>query len=111
MNEYSLERTPQGKAAKKGNRGQLVEEKYSALWSKKDQQPARVSMGVSQSAEFGSIKVSANVSLVCDQTENSINKAGELAYTKAFELMTDGWRELCAELQEAADQATARQGG
>jgi hypothetical protein len=110
MNDFRVDRVPQVKG-KKGTRGQLVEEKYDALWSKKDQQPARVSMGVSQSAEFGSIKVSANVSLACDQTETAINKAGELAYTKAYELMTDGWNELCADLQAAADQETARQGG
>lgn len=110
MNEYSVDKVPKVKG-KAGTRGQLTGDRYSALWSKKDQQPARVSMGVSQSAEFGSIKVSANVSLACDQTEASINKAGELAYLKAYELMTDGWNELCADLQEAADQETARQGG
>lgn len=110
MNEYSVDKVPKAKG-KTGARGQLVAEPYAALWSKKDQQPARVSMTVSQSAEFGTVKVSANVSLACDQTEDSINKAGELAYRKAYELMTDGWNELCADLQEAADQETARQGG
>lgn len=111
MNECSVNRIPAKVKNKPGTSSQLVEEKYSALWSKKDQQPARVSMTVSQSAEFGCIKVSANVSLACDQNEKAINKAGELAYTKAYELMTDGWRELCADLQEEAAQTAARQGG
>jgi hypothetical protein len=110
MNDFTTERTPKAKG-KSGTRGQLTEDKFTALWSNKELQPARVSISVSQSSDFGAVKVSANVSLACDQSETAINKAGELAFYKAHELMTDGWNELCAELQAAAEQETARQGG
>lgn len=54
---------------------------------------ARVNMGVSESLEFGAVKVSASVTLTCDQNEKKINKAGELAFKKSLELVMDGFRE------------------
>lgn len=54
---------------------------------------ARVNMGVSESMEYGSLKVSASVTLTCDQNEEKINKAGELAFGKSLELIMDGFRE------------------
>lgn len=93
MNRFVMERQPKtGKAV--STMGQLVDNKFSALWKDKTLTPAKVSIGVSQSADFGAIKVSATVTLSCDQNEKTIDKAGELAYHKAYELMMDGWSEM-----------------
>lgn len=74
--------------------GQIVEDKFEALWKKRDVEPARVAVGTSEGMDFGQLKVSVTVSVACDQDEASINKAGELAFYKAIELMRDGWSEL-----------------
>ena len=58
---------------------------------------ARVGMTVGTQYDFGRIKVTAHVELECDQLERAIERAGELAFTKALELMTDGMNVLLAE--------------
>jgi hypothetical protein len=78
----------------KAEAGQLVEDKFEALWKKRDVDPARVAVGVSEGMDYGALKVSVTVSVACDQNESTINKAGELAFYKALELMRDGWGEL-----------------
>lgn len=77
--------------------GQLREDKFEALWTKRDVKPAMVSVGVHEGIDYGAMKVSATVSLNCDQNEPTIDKAGELAFFKALELVRDGWRVLKGE--------------
>jgi hypothetical protein len=61
---------------------------------------ATVSMTVGRSLEYGSVKVTANVSLQCDQDEHTINRAGEMAFRKACEFMNDGFSIVEEEIRE-----------
>jgi hypothetical protein len=72
----------------------LVDDKFDKLWSDKTKKPASISMGVQEGLEYGTQKVSATITLNCDQNEPSINKACELAFYKALEVVRDGWAEL-----------------
>ena len=77
---------------KQSDAGELSEDKYRKLLTKGHSGPiARVNVGYSEATEFGANKVSASVTLECDQTEASINRAAELAYYKAREIVDDGW--------------------
>ena len=79
----------------KSDVGQLKgDDKFEALWKKRDVEPARVAISVAEGMDYGALKVSATVSVSCDQDEKTINKAGELAFYKALELVRDGWGEL-----------------
>ena len=93
MTGFVVERQPKGKK-KSTKTGQLTGDVYAGLRKNKAEDPARVDITVAHSADFGAVKVSASVTLYCDQNEATINKAGELAFTKARELMEDSWREL-----------------
>lgn len=99
MSDCTVERTPGKKTSKV-----LKEDKYKSLITNPTAPSARVNISLSQSAEFGAMKVSASVTLSCDQNESTINRAGGLAYEKAYELLVDGWNELNADMQEAAKQ-------
>lgn len=74
--------------------GQIKEDKFEALWKNRKTDPARVSISVAEGMDYGALKVSATVTVCCDQNEATINKAGELAFHKALELVRDGWSEL-----------------
>lgn len=74
--------------------GQITDDKFEALWKNRNVEPARVAVGTSEGMDFGQLKVSVTVSVACDQNESAINKAGELAFHKAVELMRDGWSHL-----------------
>jgi len=54
---------------------------------------AKVTISVGRSLAYGELKVSASVTVTCDQQELVIDKAGELAFTKAVELVDDCFRE------------------
>lgn len=56
-------------------------------------QAAKVTISLGRSLPYGEVKVSASVTLVCDQNEVTINRAGEIAFLKAQELVEDCWRE------------------
>ncbi len=72
--------------------GQLKgDDKFEALWKQRDVEPARVAITVAEGMDYGALKVSATVSVSCDQNEKTIDKAGELAFYKALELVRDGW--------------------
>lgn len=71
-----------------------MEDKFCSLWKNRKVEPARVSMTVGEGLDYGAVKVSATVTLSCDQDEPSINAAGEAAFYKALELVRDGWSEL-----------------
>jgi hypothetical protein len=58
---------------------------------------ARVGFTVGRSLGYGELKVSAHVSLECDQNEAVVNAAGETAFGKALELMNDGFAILTQE--------------
>lgn len=83
-----------GPKGERSDAGQLRDDKFNALWKRRDVEPARVALNVGESMEFGAMKVSATVSVSCDQDEESINKAGELAFHKALEFVRDGWSHL-----------------
>ena len=68
---------------------------------------ATVSMSVGRSLEYGNVKVTANVSLQCDQDEGTIDRAGELAFRKACEFMNDGFSIVEEEIR--AHDAKVRQ--
>lgn len=75
--------------------GQLKgDDKFETLWKNRNVEPARVALTVSEGMDYGALKVSATVSVSCDQNEATINKAGEVAFYKALELVRDGWAEL-----------------
>ncbi len=78
----------------KSEAGQIKEDKFEALWKNRGTEPARVSVSVSEGMDYGALKVSATVTVSCDQNEATINKAGELSFHKALELVRDGWSEL-----------------
>lgn len=71
--------------------GQLNDDKFKALITSTESTLARVSISVGESMNYGALKVSSTVTLNCDQNEVCINKAGELAFYKALELMQDGF--------------------
>jgi hypothetical protein len=95
MSEYTMEMKKAGKTKVKS--GTLAEDQFAALYDAAAPEHARVSMGVSQSTDYGQLKVTATVSLLCNQNAVCIDKAGELAFYKARELMVDGWNVLCSE--------------
>ena len=88
---------------------QQLPDEFAALCKDRTKEPARVSVGLSQSAEFGAIKVSATVTLTCDQTQKAIDAAGGAAYNKAFELLQDGWHELQSDIAEAQEAQLAEE--
>lgn len=95
MSEYNVETKKNGKTKSKS--GTLAEDQFAALYDPSATEHARVAMSVSQSAEYGQLKVTATVSLLCNQTAATLDKAGELAFYKARELMVDGWNVMCEE--------------
>jgi hypothetical protein len=56
----------------------------------KDDHPARVSMTVGRSIQYGEVKISATVSLACTQDEDAVDEAAKLAFLKALEIVNDG---------------------
>lgn len=52
---------------------------------------ATVGLTYGNSLDFGKEKVSAFVTLTCDQDEQSIDMAGQLAFKKAMQLTEMGW--------------------
>lgn len=51
---------------------------------------ASVSFTVGRSIGYGDIKVSATVTLACDQNEEALEETGKRAFLKATELFDDG---------------------
>ena len=93
--QSSWSREMKNSKGEKADTGQLKgDDKFEALWKKRDVEPARVAITVSEGMDYGALKVSATVSVSCDQNEPTINKAGEVAFYKALELVRDGWAEL-----------------
>ena len=98
MKEYVVEKQVDKEVSTKT--GVLKDDKYDEIWSDKSQTPARVSMTVGSSIEYGYIKVSATVTLACDQNEKMIDRAGELGFYKAMELAEDALREAVARQEQ-----------
>lgn len=69
-------------------------DKFKQVRKKPKEPAARVSMTVGQATDYGALKVSATVSLECDQNEETINEAAGLCWFKAVELMADGWKDI-----------------
>lgn len=65
---------------------------------------ATVSMNVGRALGYGELKVSAHVSLACDQNEETINEAGRRAFLKAAEFCQDGMVIMLERLQDEAKQ-------
>lgn len=74
--------------------GQLTDDQFRSLVTDPTGVLARVSLNVGESENYGALKVGATVTLTCDQNEVTINRAGELAFYKALELMKDGYKEM-----------------
>lgn len=51
---------------------------------------ASVSFTLGRSFGYGDLKVSAHVTLACDQNEETLEEAGKRAFLKAAELLDDG---------------------
>ena len=51
---------------------------------------ARVTTTYGRGLPYGEEKVSVTVTIACDQNEATINKAGEVTFLKALELVGDG---------------------
>lgn len=71
--------------------GVLKTDKFRALVSAGDGPKAKVSMNVTESYDYSSIRVGASVTLTCDQNTRTIDRAGQLALEKATELMKAGF--------------------
>jgi hypothetical protein len=52
---------------------------------------ASVAFTIGKSVGFGELKVSAHVTLTCDQNEATLNEAGLHAFNKALEFLNDGF--------------------
>ena len=64
-----------------------------------DKDGASVSFNVGRAhPDFSRVKCSVSVTLRCPQAEQLINKAAELAFKKALELVNDGMSHLAPEL-------------
>jgi len=70
---------------------------FEQLVLKKGIEHARISVHYTEGVDFGAMKVATTVSISCEQTEEEINKAGELAFRKALEITQDGWGVLRGE--------------
>jgi hypothetical protein len=92
MNGWDMTKTVGGKTL--STAGEMHGDEYRALFTKHDGPRARVNVGYSESSEYGASKVSASVTLECDQNEATISKAAELAYVKAREIVDNGWQLL-----------------
>ena len=79
--------------------GKLTEDKFTKLVTDPEKPLARISISVGEGLEYGSLKVSANVTLSCDQNEETIDKALELAFYKALEAERDGFGELGVDMK------------
>ncbi len=102
MTENNWARDMKSSKGERSDAGQIKgDDKFDALWKNRNVEPARVSISVSEGMDYGALKVSATVSVSCDQNEQTINKAGELAFYKAVELMRDGWGELNGAAKES----------
>lgn len=69
-----------------------------AYWSGESKHESRIAMTVKRSLGYGEFSVSATVSMSCPQNERFIDLAAEVAYTKALELVNDGF---CNVVQDA----------
>lgn len=69
-------------------------DRFQKLVTNKGVEPARVAVNYTEGIDYGAMKVATTVTISCDQTEESINEAGELAFRKALELTRDGWSVL-----------------
>ncbi len=92
MNGWDMNMLKGGK--NKSTAGELQGDEYSALLTKHDGPRARVNVGYSEATDYGANKVSASVTLECDQNEKTIDKAASLAYMKAREIVDNGWQLL-----------------
>jgi hypothetical protein len=94
-NDWSLTIQERGEM-KMQKTGALRGDKFTKLVSRPGDEKAvlsKVSMTVNDTYECEGgrwIKVGAMVSLTCDQNETTINKAAELAFFKAQEVVEDG---------------------
>jgi hypothetical protein len=61
---------------------------------------AKVAMTVGFGLAYGEAKVSATVSLTCNQDEKTINAVGERAFYKAHELAGDGLNLISEEIKK-----------
>jgi len=68
---------------------------------------AGVTTNYGRSLPFAEEKLSVIVSLKCDQNEAAINKAGELSFLKAVELVDDGFG-IITELRKKEAEAAQR---
>lgn len=71
--------------------GPISNDEVENLVTGNDGRIARVNMAVSESREYGSLKVSASVTLDCDQKTSTIERAGSIAMNLAIELMVEGF--------------------
>lgn len=71
--------------------GTLKIDKFRRLSTPGNGPKAKVSMNVTESYEYGSIRVGASVTLTCDQNTSTIDRAGQMALEKAVELMKAGF--------------------
>lgn len=92
MNEWSLD--VKNKTGVQTTHRPLLGDEYTKLATPGTAQHARVSVSYTSGIDYGAEKVTATVTLNCDQTEPVINRAGELAFVKAVELVTDAWHVL-----------------
>lgn len=65
---------------------------------------ARVETLYSRAVNFHEEKVTVTISLACDQNESTINKAAELGFYKALELVDDNFSILMDRANNAVPQ-------
>jgi hypothetical protein len=62
----------------------------TALWTPGNHPHAQVGLSVGTQHDFGRIKVTAHVTLECDQKEKTLDEAGMHSFRKAVEYLNDG---------------------
>lgn len=76
-----------------------VTDPYPELCDPSHPHHAFVEMSVSKGFDFGNVRVTARVSLVCNQDSATLDRAGVLAFEKAVDFSRDGFSILMAEIQ------------
>ena len=95
-NEASVTVQERGKVERELKREEW--DPYPEIWTPGEDTPhSRVELSVTKGFDYGSLRVTARTSLVCDQKSQTLDRAGVLAFEKAYAFAIDGFEILMAE--------------
>ena len=80
-----------------------ISDPYTELYTADEKTPhSYVEMNISKGFDYGNVRVVSRVSLVCDQKGAVLDRAGVLAFEKAYAFACDGFEILMNEPKEPA---------